>query len=261
MLFRVRDREVLAITQPAHAWISGQLARAWGNGEFPAPQPWDEVCLAAELHDIGWVLWEAEPTLNRATGLPHSFLELPLDIHLSLWRWAPELGLSFGRYIALLISLHGTLLYSKRPLSALPAEEALLIRQYLQQQAGLQASLLESLQADPRYAAFATPERVGINQRLMAAWDYISLLVCWGVTEIKRLEEIPSKAGLTSIELSPGDGSIVVSPWPFRDREVCLSLEARRLDRRFDDEASMRKYLSAAPWTRLSILLAPPRGS
>ncbi len=30
-------RDDLVIGQPAHAWVSGQLARAWGNEAFPAP--------------------------------------------------------------------------------------------------------------------------------------------------------------------------------------------------------------------------------
>ena len=49
----VRD-DGLVIGQPAHAWVSGQLARAWGNAAFPAPSPREPVCLAAEQHDVGW---------------------------------------------------------------------------------------------------------------------------------------------------------------------------------------------------------------
>jgi hypothetical protein len=41
----------VAVAQPAHAFISGQLARAWA-GEL---HPRDEVCLAAEQHDMPWL--------------------------------------------------------------------------------------------------------------------------------------------------------------------------------------------------------------
>ena len=55
-LLRKDDREVIAIPQPSHAWLSGQMARAWGNRHFAAPMPYDEVCLAAGQHDIGcWI--------------------------------------------------------------------------------------------------------------------------------------------------------------------------------------------------------------
>ena len=69
----------LLIGQPSHAWISGQLARAWGNAEFGPLAPREEVCLAAEQHDLGMAEWDLSPTLNAGTGLPHSFVEMPLD--------------------------------------------------------------------------------------------------------------------------------------------------------------------------------------
>ena len=64
------DGTFLAIGQASHAWLSGQLARAWGNERFGAVEPWEEVCLAAEQHDIGMAQWERAPTLNPDTGLP-----------------------------------------------------------------------------------------------------------------------------------------------------------------------------------------------
>ena len=59
------------------AWVSGELARAWGNEEFGQFVPPKELCLAAEQHDIGWLLWEQAPTLNPETGYPYRFTELP----------------------------------------------------------------------------------------------------------------------------------------------------------------------------------------
>src|SRR5690348_7524279 len=53
MLFRADGEDAIAIAQPSHAWLSGQLARAWGNERFAAPAPYEEVCLGAEQHDIG----------------------------------------------------------------------------------------------------------------------------------------------------------------------------------------------------------------
>ena len=44
MLLRKDGLDVIAIPQPSHAWLSGQMARAWGNRRFAAPMPYDEVC-------------------------------------------------------------------------------------------------------------------------------------------------------------------------------------------------------------------------
>ena len=62
MLLRKDDLDVIAIPQPSHAWLYGQMARPWGNEHFTAPTPYDEVCLAAGQHDIGWLDWEMTPT-------------------------------------------------------------------------------------------------------------------------------------------------------------------------------------------------------
>ena len=48
MLLRKDGLDVIAIPQPSHAWLSGQLARAWGNDQFAVPLPNEDVCLAAE---------------------------------------------------------------------------------------------------------------------------------------------------------------------------------------------------------------------
>ena len=70
------DGAWLAIGQPAHAWVSGQAARAWGNAAFAAPAPWEEVCLAAEQHDIGMAAWDLAPMLNPRTGRAYAFAEM-----------------------------------------------------------------------------------------------------------------------------------------------------------------------------------------
>jgi hypothetical protein len=59
MLFCNHGSSVLTISQPAHAWISGQLLRAWAE---PLGEP---LLLGAEQHDIGWLDWEAAPTFDR----------------------------------------------------------------------------------------------------------------------------------------------------------------------------------------------------
>jgi hypothetical protein len=64
MLHRSSKEGLICITQPKHAWVAGELARAWGNEQFGQFVPTSEVCLAAEQHDIGWLFWEQAPTLN-----------------------------------------------------------------------------------------------------------------------------------------------------------------------------------------------------
>jgi uncharacterized protein DUF3891 len=227
MLLRPDGDDVIAIGQPAHAWLSGQLARAWAG----PVEPWEEVCLAAEQHDIGMAAWEGRPTLNPETGLPRSFMELSLDEHLEIWWSAAPLVMPQSRYAALLVSMHGTALYERRDLARLSPHDVERLRAFLAGQADLQARLLADLRADPRTAAAAADDVVRRNQQLVWTWDSLSLglLLNW---------------------------SLELDPWPFRDDRVALRCEGRRLTGRFDDEEAMRAALAAAPWVTLEFELA-----
>ncbi len=190
MLLRKSVEGNLAITQTTHAWVSGQMARAWGNDQFGTVEPHEAVCLAAEQHDIGWTTWEPEPSFNQETGGPHSFLELPPELHLSrIWSVAGSLALLTSRYAALLVSMHGTNLYSR--FRGDPEAAGGLAVKFLEDQDAFQASLIASLSSDPNYAAFVAPEIVRRNQRLVALWDRISLNLCWGMSEPLTIDSVP----------------------------------------------------------------------
>src|SRR5690349_5662047 len=145
MVLRRDDRGVLAIGQASHAWISGQLARAWGNERFGLLEPYEEVCLAAEQHDVGMAAWDLEPTFNPRTGLPHSFIEMPIETHLGLWRAGPPKLVSQSRYAALLVARHGLRLYEMRDLDALEPERAAAVIAFMDDSRGFQEALRTSL--------------------------------------------------------------------------------------------------------------------
>jgi Protein of unknown function (DUF3891) len=246
-----RDRAgLVAITQPAHAWVAGQLARAWGNARFGRVEPREAVCLAAEQHDNGWADWETAPTLNPATGRPHTFLELPRPTHLAIWGGASRWARTLGRYPALLVSLHGTGLYEGYDAGRDPPAVAALVADFLAREGAVQADLLASLRADPRAAPHARPEVVARNRRLVAVWDAMSLAVCGGLAGERTIARVPTVAGETSLTLAPvGDDPtrVAVAPWPFARSAVTLVCEGRRLDATFADEGAMRAALLAAP--------------
>ena len=264
MLHRDDPDGLVVIGQPAHAWVSGQLARAWGNERFGSFEPWEEVCLAAEQHDIGMAELDMSPHLNPATGLPYSFPQIPRLEHVALWRAAAAIVLPQSRYAALLVSLHGTGLYERHDPASASAEENDAIRDYLERERSFQEELLATLRADTRYERFAAPEVVARNRRLVARWDGISLALCHGLRREHAHEGVPTADGETTLTATPvgEDGrEYVFDPWPFRDERVTLVYEGRRLDGRFDDEEAMRDALRRAPWVTLATRLrktAPP---
>ena len=217
------DDAVVCIGQPAHAWLSGQLARAWGD----PVEPWDEVCLAADQHDLGMAEWDAAPELNPETGRPYSFMEMPLETHLRLWTAAPARAMTQSRYAALLLSMHGTALYEMRDLARMSDADADRVREYLASQYELQERLSGGLD----------PDEVMRNQRLIWIWDFLSLGLClrWAGRSIEGLELRED----------------TIEPWPFRDDTVALHTDGRRLEGTFSDGEQMRAALREAPWVEL----------
>jgi hypothetical protein len=246
----------IAIGQPAHAWVSGQLARAWGNARFPVPEPREEVCLAAEQHDLGMAAWDAAPALNAETGRPQSFQEMSVATHVELWARAPRVARSQSRYLALLVSLHGTTLYGMRDLEHEPPAVAATLREYFDRQRAVQDELLGTLRDDPRYAAHATAEAVDRNRRFVFAADGLSLALCMDRFPA-TMRDVPAAGGATDVTIDGTGPYATVDPWPFRAERVDVHCDGRRLTGRFDDEAAMRAALDAAPWLTLSFRLSP----
>jgi len=220
MLLRPDGDDVLCIGQASHAWISGQMARAWAEPFAP----YEEVCLAAEQHDVGMAEWDLAPTLNLETGLPHSFTEMPFSDHSALWLEAPKRLVTTSVYAAALASLHGTRLYELR-------EPTPAVSDFLRRQEAFRSEL-----------GFARSD-LEPGSTLVWIWDYLSLAALLGwVGEVEGLSV---------------DGPSV-TPWPFRDPALVVRCEARRLTERFQDEAAMRSALDSAPLETLEIRLGQP---
>ena len=260
MLLRREPAEFILIGQPAHAWVSGQLARAWGNEHFGNIAPWEEVCLAAEQHDIAHAAWETAPILNPQTGRPYSFLEMPTHMHLALVSRASALLLPQGRYAALLVSLHFTGLYEASVARRTSSEDRQAVQDFLDREYSFQQRVLATLRDDPYYAPYAAPGIVARNRQLVRIWDALSLALCFGLQPQQSFPHVPTMSGemtltLTRMEDDPTRGT--VDPWPFRQDAVTLRCEGRRLPETFTDEDAMRTALARAPWVTITMHLRP----
>jgi hypothetical protein len=259
MLHRKTPSQLICITQPTHAWVAGQLARAWGNQSFGRFAPWEEVCLGAEQHDIGWHRWETAPTFNSKTGYPHNFTELPTAVSLDIWSRVKEVVLPLGRYPALLISLHGTGLFQRFTHWKDSAESTQLVEQYLHNETQFQQQLLQTLQSDRHYHPHTTPEAIARNRQLIVTWDALSLIVCMAEPVAHTVERVPMGAGETTLTLTPiaaDRTQFTVAPWPFQTDTVQLVYEGR-LCHPADSEAAMRQTLRQANWTTIVTTLTP----
>jgi hypothetical protein len=200
----------------------------------------EETCLAAEQHDIGMAEWDLRPSLNPETGLPHSFMEMPLATHLELWANAGAKLVRQSAYAALLVSMHGTALYELRDLDRIEAAEADAVRAFLAERRAEQDRLLGELGL--------SREEVLPNQKLVWTWDFMSLALCldWAPAETEGVRLEPA-----------GERRVTVDPWPFAGEELTVHCEGRRIGARYDDEAAMHAALDAAGPERLEWRLAP----
>jgi Protein of unknown function (DUF3891) len=251
MLLRKEGPSVIAIPQPSHAWLSGQLARAWGNRDFAAPAPPEEVCLAAEQHDIGWLSWEMTPALDPETGLPQVFFRVPATVHTALWRDGVQRARAFGRYPALLVSLHADTIYTRYfDFAKANCENAEAVRSFLGEQHHFQALMSASLRADPKFAGEASPENIERNRLLIAALDWMSLEICWGVEKEIKIPDVPAaKDRRIELRLYPGDGEghgLTAEPWPFREESIMVRAEGKRLSSRYSSQEDLQRALDEA---------------
>jgi hypothetical protein len=242
MLFRTEPSGVLAISQPTHAWISGQVLRGW-NETLGEP-----VLIAAEQHDIGWLDWETAPTFNPATGRPHLFREIGAAVHSPMWRQGVERALgAWGAHVAMLVSRHGGVIYRRYTDRHRTAEADVAAAQaYLETQAPIEAKWAAALRLDP-----ATLQK---ETALVALVDTLSLALCGELKTPIDLEAPNAGGGIETLRLTERPGhpfDFLLSPWPLRYDVLNVEGEARTLPvaGRFADEAAMRTWLKSSERT------------
>jgi hypothetical protein len=240
MLFCNYNSDVLAISQPAHAWISGQLLRAWAE---PLGEP---LLLAAEQHDLGWLDWEAAPTFDPETGRPHLFRHVGAATHAPMWTRGVERALAaWGAHVALLISMHGALIYRRyMDRHRMSEADALAAGNYLATQSEREATWTEVLRLDPA--------AVRRESSLVAFADTLSLALCGGLMAPMSLEAPAQSGDLIRMELTDRAGrpfEFALAPWPFSGDTLAVEAEARPLPSlgRFSSEAEMRSWLASPP--------------
>jgi hypothetical protein len=238
MLFRTEPSGVLAISQPTHAWISGQILRAWHEALS------EPLLLAGEQHDIGWLDWETVPTFNHETGRPHLFREIGAAVHSPMWRQGVERALgAWGAHVAVLVSRHGGVIYRRyTDRHRIGEADAAAAQTYLETQAPLEAAWAKTLGLDAAALQKQTT--------LVALSDTLSLALCGELKTPIGVEAPDARGGTETLRLIERPGHpfhFVLSPWPFRKDVLNVEGEARPLPVTgpFDNEAAMRTWLKS----------------
>jgi hypothetical protein len=250
MLFRDRPSGVLAISQLTHAWIAGQILRAWDE---PLGEP---LMLACEQHDIAWIDWEVAPSFDPRTGRPHLFRDVGASVHAPMWALGVERALAaWGAHVALLVSRHGGVIYRRyMDRHRASAADAGAAQHYLDSQAPVEATWSRTLGLEPAFLDRETG--------LLALADTVSLALCGELRTPLDLQA-PGRNGdpvaMQLVEHADRPFHFALSPWPFRQSSLTVEGEARPLPPagRLANETAMRSWLASPERGVFSAQLAP----
>ena len=259
MIIQEHGDHLILIRQTDHAVLSGYFARESGNENFARPEPLESFRLAAAEHDNGWNEWELQPRIDPVTFLPYSFMSLPTQEHIDLYRQGIERIVKVDRYAGLLVSLHCAGLYD-RTRATMPgfsakyvkAHEAPVVGNFLQTLRLQQLRLKVDLRADPTKVSFVDEKWLQANAQRLEALDRLSLYFCLGPLEGATIDAVPADYQGTEVDwdLQPeGNNGATMEPYPFRRDPLEISILARRIPRRrYADDFDLQKVLAQAPY-------------
>jgi Protein of unknown function (DUF3891) len=243
------SHQFLLIAQTAHSWISGQLARAWGNEVFSGFQPFEQMCLAAEQHDVGFLGWENAPTLNQTTGMPYTFEELPERDHFEIWRTGIFQLRPVCLYASLVVSLHFCNL-CERFHSRQNDQDSSESSAFLREQREYQENARTLLSGDPVIQSALKDDVLAYHRDLIATWDFFSLQLCRGRCNEFKVPKVPIRGGeKVDILVRKKDGAEnvwIVDPWAFKGESLTTVSEGKLIRERFTELEPMREALRNA---------------
>jgi hypothetical protein len=257
---------LVIIRQTDHAVLSGHFARELGNEVFTQPEPVESFRLAAMEHDNGWDEWELLPGIDPVTFLPYSFMSIPTEEHIELYRRGIERVVKADRYAGLLVSMHCLALYD-RTRATMPgfsakyvkSQDSTMVTDFLQMLRLQQLRLKVDLRADPIMKNFTDEKWLQANAQRLEALDRLSLYFCMGPLEGATIDAVPADYQGTEVDwdLQPeGGNAATLEPYPFRRDPLEISILARRIPkRRYADDADFQKALSQASYFAMKFTL------
>lgn len=231
MIVNLQQQGWEIIYHRAHALLAAQIASHWNNRD--SPQKIIDTIAAISHHDDLEKEWE-EDRLTEA-GAPLDFM-LQQETPVEKLDQLVEDALYRGRWVALLVSMHMSYLYSS------VAEQSAEMREFLDRQQQLQQQWRKDLglSKDQAHNAY----------RFMEWCDRLSLILCQRQLPVdERALEISTGPGDRSYKvIQRKDDTVTVEPWPFASAQFKVDVEASYLSQlKFDSNDALTEALKVAP--------------
>jgi hypothetical protein len=233
MIVRAEAGRLRLVTQPDHAAFAADLLALIRLPELQASPRRGDLLRAVRLHDNGWRELDAAPPVDRATGRPHAFLDLPDVLRRELWDRGTARYVDSDPYVALLTTHHALILFADA--ATREGWSALLARL-----ADRRAELLERCGLEPVDLA--------ADYRFLDLADRLSLVVCNGWTD-------PFERGALRGRL--GEEGLALSPFPLAGATT-FDVACRWIDDRpYAGDADLGVTLASTRWGSFPVRVVP----
>lgn len=234
-------------TMAEHNDLCGLFVRAFGNGRFEKPIPWELTVYAIAHHDRGWDEFDARPVLDPKSGLPTGVGGARGPGGAETTRRSPTFNEARHAYCGLLASMHTWGLYHDRygysefrtrkggavsiPIGADVATETnAILDGEIRRQERLKAVLAE----DPETHGWIAEDRLFANYKLLQFCDTLALyfnLRHAGEREREVFVHVPEAPGRdTAVTVTPlGNGRYGFAPFPFAGERLEVRCAGRYL--------------------------------
>ena len=253
MIIREQQNNLVLITQPHHAAISGIFAGHWKVTTFNGFNRLEEFLFTVHHHDQCWTEADKVPLLNPDSKRPYSFDDYPEERKIELYRKGIDNMENEHPYPALLCSRHFASFFAGSETT--PGKEFYHSETQRQQRLTKQMNLngLESEGADFHF-------------NLLQFCDNLSLFIClneegknqhpWfkkGFSNSERLgvNKHPLKADWKNPD------TLKIAPFPF-DEPFSIQLEYRRIPSLLPDQETLIRYWENAPVQTKTIHFVEP---
>ena len=217
----------LAIMMHEHTALSGQFARAFGNGAFELITPLDLVVYVIEHHDAGWAWFDRDPVTDPATDLPYNLTETLAEHIAPTSKGSPDFNQRHHPYCGLLSSMHSWGIYNGRYglsklvlVDRIPPEGRPIVKAMLDGELARQARLKAELAKAPETAVWIEERHLFQNYKQLQFCDTLALYFN-RVHPSERAEQVfehvpMSRERDAAVTVRPvGDGEYSLSPFPF----------------------------------------------
>ena len=102
------------MTMDQHTALSAQFAEHFGNEQFEAVEPREQMLHVIANHDAGWKDLDKMALRDPATGLPYNLVQTPFEHIVATSKASPDFNGATHPYCELLSSMHSWGLYNGR---------------------------------------------------------------------------------------------------------------------------------------------------